>query len=377
MLTRLYVDNFRCLVNLELALKQVSLFLGENGSGKSAAFDVIRRLRDFVTGECTSVEAFPTDTLTGWDTRNVQTFEMQISKDNTTYSYHLEVEHDRQRSRNRIKSETLKFGDINLYTSDGTNARLFRDDGSQGPEVLCDWVRSGIGIIGERHDKRHDNRLLIWFKDFVAKFIVARIIPSAMSSVSESEVSDPGEDFSAFVSWIRRGSVEQQAEHQEFVTYLRDELIDGFREFKFKSISDTSKELSISFNVAASQSGAPRKYEVRFSDLSDGQRVLIALYALLYYCQPGTTLCLDEPENYLALPEIQPWLLRLEADATEGKFQTLLISHHPEIMNLLATQSGYWFEREGAALTRVKPVALESGSGLSISELVARGWLHE
>jgi len=44
MLKRLYVDNFRCLVNFELRLDRVNLLLGENGTGKTSVFDVLYRL---------------------------------------------------------------------------------------------------------------------------------------------------------------------------------------------------------------------------------------------------------------------------------------------------------------------------------------------
>jgi predicted ATPase len=35
MLKRIYVDNFRCLVNFELKLDRVNLLLGRNGTGKT------------------------------------------------------------------------------------------------------------------------------------------------------------------------------------------------------------------------------------------------------------------------------------------------------------------------------------------------------
>ena len=38
MLKRIYINNFRCLVNFELKLDGLSLFLGANGSGKSTVF---------------------------------------------------------------------------------------------------------------------------------------------------------------------------------------------------------------------------------------------------------------------------------------------------------------------------------------------------
>jgi len=36
MIKRLYVDNYKCLVNFDLKLDELSLLLGLNGSGKSS-----------------------------------------------------------------------------------------------------------------------------------------------------------------------------------------------------------------------------------------------------------------------------------------------------------------------------------------------------
>ncbi|MHC5831008.1 MAG: AAA family ATPase, partial [Nostoc sp.] len=101
--------------------------------------------------------------------------------------------------------------------------------------------------------------------------------------------------------------------------------------------------------------------DYRFSELSDGQKVLIALYTLLYCTQSEDyTLCIDEPENFLALPEIQPWVIQLYDFCIDGKIQALLISHHPVLINyLLASPIGYWFERQSNAPVRVKPISNE------------------
>jgi len=47
MLQRLYVDNYRCLVNFECTFGPAQLILGPNGAGKSTVFDVLDLLRDF------------------------------------------------------------------------------------------------------------------------------------------------------------------------------------------------------------------------------------------------------------------------------------------------------------------------------------------
>ncbi|MCC6366696.1 MAG: AAA family ATPase [Bryobacterales bacterium] len=48
MLTRIYLDNFRCFVNFEYRPARKQLILGDNGSGKSSLMDAILALRQFV-----------------------------------------------------------------------------------------------------------------------------------------------------------------------------------------------------------------------------------------------------------------------------------------------------------------------------------------
>lgn len=50
MLKRLYINNFRCLVNFEFKLDGLSLFLGANASGKSTVFEVLIKLQKFILG---------------------------------------------------------------------------------------------------------------------------------------------------------------------------------------------------------------------------------------------------------------------------------------------------------------------------------------
>lgn len=118
----------------------------------------------------------------------------------------------------------------------------------------------------------------------------------------------------------------------------------------------------------------------KLNELSDGQRALIALYTLIH-CLPesGATLCIDEPENFVALPEIQPWLDELDALCSEGPHQSLLISHHPRPINLLAREAGLWIDRSGSASpTRVRPVgAAGEETGISMDQLVERGWIFD
>jgi len=114
---------------------------------------------------------------------------------------------------------------------------------------------------------------------------------------------------------------------------------------------------------------------IPLSDLSEGQRALIALYVLLFCALPeGATLLIDEPDNFLALAEIQPWLLQLLDRVDEVHAQVIVTSHHPEILNQMAAQGGVLFDRPGGGATRVRAFDPADDSGLTPAELIARGW---
>jgi predicted ATPase len=88
----------------------------------------------------------------------------------------------------------------------------------------------------------------------------------------------------------------------------------------------------------------------------------------------GHTLFLDEPENYLSLPEIQPWLMELNTACGEHFPQTVLISHHPELIDYLGPECGKWIERDPLGPTRVKKMPERIDEGLKLSGQIARGW---
>ena len=197
-----------------------------------------------------------------------------------------------------------------------------------------------------------------------------------MTSRTEEEHSHPAPDMSDFASWYRHLSQDQQSQVFELTGTLKEGVLDGFQSFRLKEEGERERALVAKF--APRDGDQPGEtVEFRFDELSDGQRVLVALYTLAACTfEEGRTLCLDQPESFLALPEIQPWLMKLVDATQEGLCQALLVSHHPALIDLLAASSGHWIEREEGGPTRVKPITDDGKSGLPISELVSRGWLH-
>ncbi len=149
-------------------------------------------------------------------------------------------------------------------------------------------------------------------------------------------------------------------------------VIPGFGSFSLKEAGEAKV-----FKVFIKQPGASVREQIpfNFSELSDGQRCLIALYTILFALKDqGASLFLDEPDNFITLRELQPWLNTLKDLIGEGVEQAVLISHHPEIIDQLAIPAGRWFERDPNAPSRVSDQPKAQVDGLKPSEAMARGW---
>ena len=371
MLKRIYIDNYKSLVNFEVSLNEINLFLGVNGSGKSSVFEILKKIRSLVAGNDKMFNLFFFDDHTRWQNSLLQIFEIDIAINSETYHYQLIVEHDKSAEKVRIQHESLYCDNKPLVKFINGDAQLYRDDHSKGPEYPFDWSRSVLASILPRND----NQKLTRFKEWFEHLMIIQIIPTLMIQDSPGAETHPSEYFDNFASWYRHVSQDQGLAFK-VMTELK-EVLPGFEHFKFEATGKNHRLLKAYFNVE----GENGTIGYEFGELSDGQRVLIALYSLLNFTCATTefpyTICLDEPKNFLALPEIQPWLVSFYDHCMQGDVQALLISHHPELINyLMASPVGYWFEHHSNRPTRVKSITEDGKDGLPISELTARGWLN-
>ncbi len=368
MLTRLYIDNYKCLTNLDLKLAQHQLFLGRNGSGKSCVFEALDSVVRLVRGDLSVSQAFRTSCLTRWENRSTQTIELDLCGTQSIYRYHLEVEHDRDRLQSRIAREWVREDNRPLFSSERGEAQLYRDDGSVGPKVLVDWSRSSLPSI----QPRPENRKLTAVREHLARTILLSPNPRTMGFLAQREESWPARDLSNFVSWYRHLLLEQPADMARFAHDL-GEWMPGLQSLRFVTAGESSG--LVADWGTDSGNGSPRDSKggilLTFDELSDGQRVLVALGAAIYALGAGpSTLLLDEPDNYLALQEVQP-LLRLLRDKPD--LQSLIASHHPEVINDLATSQGIVFDRPACTATRWRHFEAPAGTLLTPAEIVARG----
>lgn len=365
MLKRLYADNFRCLENFEIRFGESNLLLGRNGTGKTSVLDVLRKIQDLVVRGFKVDQVFPAYDLSANHRRNEQRFELDTQSEDDSYSYVLVIEHTAARDKMKVLHETLKHNEHPMFEFNDGDARLYRDDYKEGPLVPFDSGQSGVGFLSERKD----NQKLTRFKKDAANFVIASPCPPIMEAETrtEDEFLDPL--MRNFVGWYRRAAQENMGSIGRLFSVLQD-VLPGFESINLTEVGEHSRALKV---LLAAPSGALASYD--FDQLADGQRLLISLYSLLHLSAGRrVSMFLDEPDNYLTLSEVQPWLAEAVQSCGESIDQLVVASHHPNTIDYMAGASGRWFSREGTGPARVSDQPANTVDGFSISESVARGW---
>ena len=360
MLKRLYIHNYKCLTNFNIDFEELTLLLGANGCGKSAVFEVVGKLRDFIRGDARVSELFPPTDLTHWSTKPEQHFELEIDISGGRYLYRLVIEHAPERRLARVMREELLSDDNPLFAFANGEVQLYRDNHSEGPKYSFDWTQSGLAPVAERDD----NTRLCAFRNQVRRFVTLFLETKRMKSGSDFDtdrLSDNGENFA---SWYQGRLQENPRQIFDAMDKLSD-VLPGFVDLRLVQKGSDYRELQAEFFSA--DVGSRSIY--RFDQLSDGQRALIVLYLLLFADDAERTLFLDEPDNYITLPELQPWFAELEDGCGDNLPQAILISHHPEAIDFLSDKA-VWLGRDPESHTRI--LDIKNDTMLKISELYAQ-----
>ena len=367
MLTRFYADNFLCLANFELTLDETNVLLGPNGSGKTSVLDALHRIQALVARGAKIEEVLPAKNLTLSQDRDEQRFELDLKIDENVYQYALVVQHDRERHLMKISEESLTHNDKPIFDFRDGNAQLYHDDYKEGPSYPFDWSRSGVGALNERLD----NKKLTQFKRAISNFIIVSPCPPLFESETRSEDDFLDLQMENFVGWYRHAAQENMGGIAELFEALR-EALPGFDSINLSESGENSRALKVDFRRPDNDRQLER---LGLRQLSDGQRMLVALYGLLFLSAGRrTSLFLDEPDNYLALREIQPWLATVGELCGDTLEQAVIVSHHPVTIDYMAGSSGRWFHRDGIGPVRVSTEPDRKIDGLSLSQSIARGW---
>jgi predicted ATPase len=361
MIERLYLDNLRSFVNFEWRPEQLSLLLGRNGAGKTGVFDALEAVQRFVTGTASVSEAFPEASRTRWETRLEQTIELDLRLASNAFHYRLVIAHDDKKPDDAlVQLELLQCDGRTLVEFKTGDLRIYR--GAQELSIPGTRpTRSGVGAMTSGGDPGLD-RFQQWMRDIWVLRPDPRVMSSRIDRRRTAKAPWLNSDLSNFAAWYPPTLASKPGSMFKATKSL-EPILDGFVE-----LYEEDGALFARFD----NQGTTSSYS--FDELSDGERALIGLYIVVNgIAGAGKTVLLDEPDNYVALREVQPWLSEL-TDRTLRKDgpQVLLISHHPDTLNFLAVDKGWRVFREKGGPTRIERFRPAENTGAA--ETMAQGW---
>lgn len=354
MIRRIYVHNFRSFVNFEWSPPAASVLVGHNGAGKSALIEVLSMLQDLVVRGLSVDETASPSARTVWLGETEQKFEIELDRLGESFHYSVRIGLDDR--RNAAVFEELRVGGDLLYKSALGKVELYGDDPpTAAPRTTIPFARrrSFLSAI----EPRADNKRVIAFREAIESIWTLK--PDALrlggAAVEESGFLKP--DLSNFASWYR-ARVQEDPDASDAVRSDLRSALRGFSALRLIAVSPEVRDLVVRFEFDG------KTHELGWAKLSDGQRLLIALYGTLRFGLPTASLiALDECENFLDPAEIQPWL-RAVGDAAAAKHQQLLVvSHHPEAIDYVAADGIWRMWRDSSGHTRISPVEPDAASG--------------
>lgn len=327
MIKRLYVHNFRCLENFELALGQrpSTLLLGKNGAGKTTVGLALKVLQAIARGTNRVGDLVRPKDLTNGRTDIPVRFEIEVTLAGHSYAYAIAFEFPSGFRELRVLEEKLSVDGNPLFTRQISQVRLARMAQASEAAFRIDWHLVALPIVQEQD--RTDP--LAIFKRWLGNILILRPVPSmargeseqntSQASAPDTQVSNVGEWFSAMVSAT-------PSAYTQVSDYLKQVMPD-FREITNQAFGNETRVLAFHFGTDG------KSTTLALEDLSDGEKCFV-IFALTIAANStyGPVLCFwDEPDSFLAPDEVGHSVAALRR-AFQNRGQLIVTSHNDEVV---------------------------------------------
>ncbi len=331
MLQRLYINNYRCLENFDLPVKDMPsvLLIGKNGSGKSTIRFALEVLQNIGRG-INRVKDLVQHKDFGWERSKIPIrLEIEVLLAGQMYRYVLAFELPEKFKELRVLEEQMLIAGIPHYTREGAQVTLYKTPRNVEAKFLVDWHLVALPVI----QAESGTDPLNIFKTWLAQMLLLAPIPSLMDGNSNGETLEPNWNGSNFGEWFSGVLGRYPAAYTQIDKYLR-EVIPDIQDIQNEVVSKDSKSLSVSFEANQAT------MRVYFEDLSDGEKCFficaVVLAANKFY---GPLFCFwDEPDNYLSLHEVGHLVIALRRVFREGA-QIFMTSHNPEAIRKFSDEN--------------------------------------
>jgi ABC-type Mn2+/Zn2+ transport system ATPase subunit len=360
---RFYIHNFRCLENFELPVAgQPSLLLiGKNGAGKTTVGLALQILQKIARGTNRIGQLIKQKDVAQGRSGLPIRFEIEVDLDSQIFQYIVAFELPENFKEFRVLKEDLFLDGKPLYTRDLAHVQIKRFAAEGVAQFNLDWHLAALPVI-----QRQPKDPLFIFREWLARILILRPVPSAITGDSEDETLEPSEDVSDLGAWFSGLLADEPSAYTSIDEYLRQVMPD-LVDIKNRPTGSDSRSLVIQFK------DGPASLRIPFRDLSDGEKCfMICALVLAANRAYGPLLCFwDEPDNHLALSEVGHFVMALRRGFLSSGGQLIMTSHNDEAIRRFSNENTLILQRKNhLEPTIVRPVAEIPVSGDLIGALV-------
>jgi predicted ATPase len=339
MIRRLYVHNFRCLENFELPIAGHSsvLLIGANGAGKTTVGLALEVLQRIARGTNRVGDLVRPKDLTRGRTDVPMRFEIEVTLAKSVYIYSVAFEFPSGFRELRVFEESLTVDGEPVYKRELAQVDLTRVDGVTAAHFRIDWHLVALPIVQRQP---FDDDPLNVFRQWLAKALILRPVPSLIRGESEQQTLQPNAyvtDFAAWFSGLVASAPAAYAKMDEYLKGIMPDLVD----VKNLPTGKESRSLAVQF------SNSHARAILAFDDLSDGEKCfLICALVIATNDAYGPLLCFwDDPDNYLSPSEVGHSVIALR-NAFQDNGQLIATSHNAEAIRRFSDENTLVFHRK-------------------------------
>lgn len=360
---RLYVHNFHCLENFELpVLGQSSLLLvGKNGSGKTTVGLALGVLQKIARGTNRVGDLVKPKDFARGRTDVPMRFEIEVELKGAIYGYAIAFEFPQGFKEVRVLEEKLTVGGTPVYSRELAQVHLARTTQEREARFSVDWHLVALPII----QQQSTSDPLFVFKQWLARMLILRPVPSLIQGESDSETLEPNLLVTDFAAWFSGLLAYAPSAYTRIDEYLKQVMPD-LRDIKNPVVGADSRSLVVQFSNQQGSLNLP------FQDLSDGEKCfMICAVVLAAHDAYGPAFCFwDEPDNHLALSEVGHFVMALRKAFQSGG-QFIATSHNPEAIRRFSDENTLvLYRRSHLEPTVVRPISEIEVNGDLVGALV-------
>jgi predicted ATPase len=318
MITRIYVDNFKSLVDFEMKLSNFNCLVGLNGAGKSTVLQAIDFISQLMIGD---VDEWLKKRQ--WEAADLNS--KLSKKQNISFKLHLHVEsHGEIIWSGSLNRSTLKCtqeqitceGKVYLKVEDGQYFVVAKNGGGERATIVFDYQGSILSQFKENLISEVVDHLKSSIRDTLSLDLISPELLRSRAKSSDGKLGLGGERLSAFLH--ESGDFEKERLKTEL-----HHIYNQLDKIETKSLRAGWKQLEITENFNN------HKIKSTARHMNDGMLRMMAILSQL--TSQTEFLLFDEIENGIN-PELVEYLVD---HLVKSNHQVLVTTHSPVILNFL------------------------------------------